>query len=74
MQMSEAQTNQREEVTEPLNVNQPVQLMEENQPSRTVTFQDWYDALTPSTSRHETIRGDPNHVRGFQTYPQLQEC
>ena len=42
-------------------------------PARTVTFQDSYDVLTPSTSRDEAPRYDPSSLIGFQKDPQLQE-
>ena len=77
LQTSEAHDNQREEVSKNLlYANQPMQTTQDNRPSRMVTFQDSYDALTPSTSKDETFRGDPNHKNhliGFQALPQLQE-
>ena len=45
---------------------------EQVRPTRTVTFQDSYDALTQSTSRNETPRSEPSRLVGFQKDPQLQ--
>ena len=45
----------------------------ENRPTRTVMFQDSYDALNPSTSRDEAPRSEPICLLGFQKDPQLQE-
>ena len=41
--------------------------------SGTVIFQDSYDVLTPSTSRDDAPRGDPDQLIGYQKDPQLKE-
>ena len=50
-----------------------IQSEEQVRPTRTVTFQDSYDALTQSTSRDEISRSEPGCLVGFQKDPQLQE-
>ena len=45
----------------------------ENRQSRTVTFQDSYEELTPSSSKSELPRNEPSRLRGFQKDPKLQE-
>ena len=45
----------------------------EDCPTRTVTFQDSYDALTQSSSRDEPPRSEPSRLIGFQKDPQNQE-
>ena len=44
-----------------------------DRPTRTVTFQDSYDALTQSSSRDPTPKREPNCLVGFQKDLQLQE-
>ena len=46
---------------------------QESRPARTVTFQDSYDVLTPSSSKHEPTRNEPSRLVGFQKDPKLQE-
>ena len=46
---------------------------EQVRPTRTVTFQDSYDAFTQSTSSDGTTRSEPSRLVGFQKDPQLQE-
>ena len=41
--------------------------------TRTVTFQDSSDELTPSSSRSEPMRKEPSCLVGFQKDPKLQE-
>ena len=54
--------------------NNTIQGEEQVRPTRTVTFQGSYDALTQSTSRDEPSRSEPSRLVGFQKDPQLQEC
>ena len=45
----------------------------ENRQSRTVTFEDSYEELTPSSSRSEPPRNKPSRLIGFQKDPKLKE-
>ena len=45
----------------------------ENHQSRTVTFQDSYEELTPSSSKSEPPRNEHSRLIGFQKDPKLQE-
>ena len=45
----------------------------ENRQSRTVTFQDSHEELTPSSSKSEPPRNEPNCLIGFQKDPKPQE-
>ena len=42
-------------------------------PLRTVTLQDSYDAVTPSTVKDNVLRGDSHPLVGFQMDPQMEE-
>ena len=42
-------------------------------PPRTMTFQDSYVAMKPSTSKDKAPRGDPQPLIGYQKDPQLKE-
>ena len=58
--------------------NHPITITNEeqtrdNRQARTVTFQDSYDELTPSSSRSETPRNEPSRLVGFQKDPKLKE-
>ena len=55
------------------NIFQPLQLAEEGQPTTTVTFQNLYDVLTPSTSRDKAPTNDPKHLIRFQKDSKLEE-
>ena len=46
---------------------------EESRPTRTVTFQDSLEELTPSTSNTKPSRNEPSKLIGFQKDPKLQE-
>ena len=50
-----------------------MQSEEQVRSTRTVTFQDSYDALTQSTSRNESPSSEPRRIVGFQKDPQLQK-